>query len=127
MVWKRCDCSLIHTMRWIKKIIIFDIFFQENKFKKSSSIFSYILFIYLFFMVYLLTFPNNIGINIQTLLFVLSIEISYVLSFFNWYYCLNKSIFLIYNNLFITHMWYRYFIFIASFPTKTYVDKTTTR
>lgn len=94
MVWKRCDCSLIHTMRWIKKIIIFDIFFQENKIQKSSSIFSYILFIYLFFMVYLLTFPNNIGINIQTLLFVLSIEISYVLSFFNWYYCLNKSIFL---------------------------------
>ena len=33
----------------VETMISFDIFFQEKKFKKSKSIFSYILFVYLFF------------------------------------------------------------------------------
>jgi len=33
----------------IEIIISFDLFLQEKKFKKSKSVFSYILFVYLFF------------------------------------------------------------------------------
>ena len=67
-----------------EKIIKFDIFFQEKEFKKSKSIFSYIVFIFLSVGSYISIFPER--------LVILLIYISYITSFFNWFYCIKKSI-----------------------------------
>ena len=76
----------------------FDIFFQEKEFKKSKSIFSYIVFIFLSVGSYISIFPERLVINTnllsnpKTILFILLIYISYITSFFNWFYCIKKSI-----------------------------------
>ena len=81
-----------------EKIIKFDIFFQEKEFKKSKSIFSYIVFIFLSVGSYISIFPERLVINTnllsnpKTILFILLIYISYITSFFNWFYCIKKSI-----------------------------------
>ena len=78
-----------------EKIIKFDIFFQEKEFKKSKSIFSYIVFIFLSVGSYISIFPERLVINTnllsnpKTILFILLI---YITSFFNWFYCIKKSI-----------------------------------
>ena len=46
-----------------EKIIKFDIFFQEKEFKKSKSIFSYIVFIFLSVGSYISIFPERLVIN----------------------------------------------------------------
>ena len=75
-----------------------DIFFQEKEFKKSKSIFSYIVFIFLSVGSYISIFPERLVINTnllsnpKTILFILLIYISYITSFFNWFYCIKKSI-----------------------------------
>ena len=72
-----------------EKIIKFDIFFQEKEFKKSKSIFSYIVFIFLSVGSYISIFPERLVINTnllsnpKTILFILLIYISYITSFFN--------------------------------------------
>ncbi|AYR34071.1 hypothetical protein C1I94_01295 [Akkermansia muciniphila] len=79
-------------------IISFDIFFQKKEFKKSKSIFSYIVFIFLSVGSYISIFPERLVINPnllsnqKTILFILLIYISYIISFFNWFYCIKKSI-----------------------------------
>ena len=81
-----------------EKIIKFDIFFQKKEFKKSKSIFSYIVFIFLSVGSYISIFPERLVINPnllsnqKTILFILLIYISYITSFFNWFYCIKKSI-----------------------------------
>ena len=81
-----------------EKIIKFDIFFQKKEFKKSKSIFSYIVFIFLSVGSYISIFPERLVINPnllsnqKTILFILLIYISYIISFFNWFYCIKKSI-----------------------------------
>ena len=81
-----------------EKIIKFDIFFQEKEFKKSKSIFSYIVFIFLSVGSYISIFPERLVINTnllsnpKTILFILLIYISYITSFLNWFYCIKKSI-----------------------------------
>lgn len=70
-----------------EKIIKFDIFFQEKEFKKSKSIFSYIVFIFLSVGSYISIFPERLVINTnllsnpKTILFILLIYISYITSF----------------------------------------------
>ena len=46
-----------------EKIIKFDIFFQEKEFKKSKSIFIYIVFIFLSVGSYISIFPERLVIN----------------------------------------------------------------
>lgn len=81
-----------------ERIISFDIFFQGKEFKKSKSIFSYIVFIYLSVGSYISIFPERLVINTsllsspKTILFILLIYISYIISFFNWFYCIKRSI-----------------------------------
>ena len=50
-----------------EKIIKFDIFFQEKEFKKSKSIFSYIVFIFLSVGSYISIFPERLVINTNLL------------------------------------------------------------
>ena len=88
----------INFLEIFEKIIKFDIFFQEKEFKKSKSIFSYIVFIFLSVGSYISIFPERLVINTnllsnpKTILFILLIYISYITSFFNWFYCIKKSI-----------------------------------
>lgn len=89
----------------IEIVISFDLFLQEKKFKKSKSIFSYILFVYLFFGCMfilpadyrLFALPDEYnGIiddkNVRCILFLFLMYLSYIVSFFSWYECIKKSI-----------------------------------
>lgn len=91
----------------IEIIISFDLFYQEKKFKKSTSVFSYILFVYLFlacmfilpadyrFFVLLGKYNGIIDDkNARCILFLFLIYLSYIVSFFSWYECIKRSIFL---------------------------------
>ena len=97
-----------------EKIIKFDIFFQEKEFKKSKSIFSYIVFIFLSVGSYISIFPERLVINTnllsnpKTILFILqktaARQIKDVISFY-----------LFSNSLFIFHILHRFSIgFTAS-------------
>lgn len=91
-----------------EKIIKFDIFFQEKEFKKSKSIFSYIVFIFLSVGSYISIFPERLVINTnllsnpKTILFILLIYISYITSFFNLVLLHQKINIIIHHNLFYT-------------------------
>lgn len=89
----------------VETMISFDIFFQRKKFKKSKSIFSYILFVYLFFGCMLILpddyrffvlpgkYASNIDDkNLRCILFLFLAYLSYIVSFFSWYECIKKSI-----------------------------------
>lgn len=90
-----------------EKIIKFDIFFQEKEFKKSKSIFSYIVFIFLSVGSYISIFPERLVINTnllsnpKTILFILLIYISYITSF-SIGFTASKINIIIHHNLFYT-------------------------